>query len=265
METKSFSSGIRTILQDSMDGHAKDAAPKSETLELRERLRAMQSENQRLKRSIAERQIERDDSRVIAASQQTLVESLKELQMRTTQNSRDYKAERDQLAKQLDESLRKLRQSEDELDRTRRKQESRDETREAQNNKHEFQLRGYAKLLGSVKEDLNRACHKLADELRASKTLHPLKDTLALTHFEISRIETQLLKLTTGSVERASLEATLRQFFEQRDFLKPLIEASGRELSAQAAVVAQLAEKNRVEIVIPPPPPSAKKAGGRIF
>ena len=222
------------MLQDNFDSTVSASRTTRSDADLNRHLKTLEAENLRLKQSLLEIESEREEMRVKLDAQEGFVNSLKALQLRIAKTNRE-------LSSALHEA-RAVRTNED-------------ARKTAELNKRELQLKSYAALLVSVKAELVKGCEKLALEIQTAKTLHPLKDYLSFSKREISRLETEGFKLRSGSVERVSLENTLKLLIEQRDWLRSLIDASERELRAQAQIVSQLAERNQVEVVVPPPPP----------
>jgi chromosome segregation ATPase len=128
------------------------------------------------------------------------------------------------------------------------------EKKRIQLDRREERLRLYADSLSAQKAEFQQISKQLAEEIHQARTLHPLKDYLSLTEFELSKIELQLKKTPTSSMDRPALEATLTQMMEQRDFLRTTIDASQKELSQHASVVFRLGDDDGL-VATPPPPP----------
>lgn len=237
MENKDRPLGIRNLFQDNFESAVPASRTPTGDADLQHRLKALELENMHLRNRLNESESERENLRIKLDAQRGLVDSLKALQLRVATTNRDLSSS---------------------LEEVRTQKQNQDAQKTAELNKRELQLRSYAALLVSVKAELVKGCEKLAQEIQTAKTLHPLKDYLNFSQREISRIEPELVKFSYGSVERVPLENALKQFIEQRDWLKSLIAASERELRAQAEVVSQLVERNQVEVVVPPPPPRDK-------
>jgi chromosome segregation ATPase len=118
----------------------------------------------------------------------------------------------------------------------------------------EYQLRQYAASVSDEKSEVLRRAKHLADEIRAASTLAPLKDYLALTEFELSKVEMQLRKTPVISIERPRLEASFNQMIEQRDFLKGAIANSQAQLDRQAAQLMKIAKPEKLSPIPPMPP-----------
>ncbi len=118
----------------------------------------------------------------------------------------------------------------------------------------EYQLRHYAASVSDEKAEVLRRAKALAEEIKAASTLAPLKDYLALTEFELSKVEAQLRKTPVISVERPRLEANYGQMIEQRDFLKKAITSSQQQLDLQAAQLLKIAKPDKLAPIPPLPP-----------
>lgn len=129
----------------------------------------------------------------------------------------------------------------------------------AQLQQREFQLRTYAASVSEEKSEVLRRARLLADEIRAATTLAPLKDYLALTEFELGKVEILLRKTPVISIERPRLEANFNQMIEQRDFLKTAIANSQRQLDHQAMQLMKIARPEKLS-PIPPMPPRTTEA-----
>lgn len=127
-------------------------------------------------------------------------------------------------------------------------------TREQQIAAREHQLRHYAVAVTEQKAELVRQTKLLADEIQMAAKMHPLKDYLKVTEFELSKVDVQLKLTPTLSVDRARLEACVKQMSEQRDFLKNVVEASTKRLEEQAASIMALVKSPKL-IATPPLPP----------
>lgn len=126
----------------------------------------------------------------------------------------------------------------------------------------EAQLRSYATALTREKTEALRFSKQLAEELRAARATHPLKDYLRLTEFELTKIEVQLKKTPALSTERPQLESCLTQLIEQREFLKNVLASTQRQLEARADEFLKAIQSGRLAPV-PPLPPSKQKQSKR--
>ncbi len=207
----------------------------------RQTLRALKRENQDLKWKLTETSREIEELQSALSAKDALIQSLKNFQLHSSQTHSVLET--------------KLAHTEERIKAIEALETEQKERLEIQ----ESQLRGYAKLLSSIKADLVDSCQRFAQELRCAKSLHPLKDYLVLTEAEITRVENQLIMLPRGASGRPALEKTVKNLYDQRTFLQSLIEASQRELDAQAGLVAQLVDRNQLEIVVPPPPPRSTR------
>ena len=126
--------------------------------------------------------------------------------------------------------------------------------REQQIAAREHQLRHYATAVTEQKAELIRHTKILADEIQTAGKMHPLKDYLQLTDFELSKADVQLRMTLTLSMDRPRLEASVKQLAEQRDFLKAVVEASTKRLDEQAANILALVKSPKLAATPPLPP-----------
>jgi hypothetical protein len=131
--------------------------------------------------------------------------------------------------------------------------------RSLQFEKHEERLRGYVGNLNSQKLEVKKLATQLVEDLEAARTMHPLKDYLSFTEFELSKTELQLKKTPTSSQDRTKLESYLTQLIEQRDFLKSVIEESHKKLQEQTTAILKICHDPSLAPV-PPPPPLPKES-----
>lgn len=131
------------------------------------------------------------------------------------------------------------------------------ETRSTEIAQREEQLRQYANFVTDQKAELVRQTRKLAEEIEMTGRMHPLRDYLELTEFELSKTEVQLKVTPTLSMDRARLEAQIVQLTEQRQFLRSVIEAASQRLSEQAAGILALVNSPSLGAT-PPIPPKMK-------
>lgn len=122
----------------------------------------------------------------------------------------------------------------------------------------ELRLKNYAAALGTAKEELGSWCQQLATEIKDASALHPLKDYLEYTKFEVSKTEILLKTAPTSAPDRTALEESFKNLVEQRDFLASLIEASRVEMRSQQLSILSISEKANVTASLPPPPPREK-------
>jgi chromosome segregation ATPase len=133
------------------------------------------------------------------------------------------------------------------------------ESRSAEVAQREEQLRQYANFVTDQKAELVRQTRKLAEEIEMTGRMHPLRDYLEVTEFELSKIEVRLKVTPTLSMDRPRLEAQIVQLTEQRTFLRSVIEASSKRLAEQAAGILALVNSPSLGAT-PPIPPQIKSA-----
>ena len=181
-----------------------------------------------------------------SAKQLTLIAELSEVGQRQQRELTEAQAERDNLRRILDSTGARSESERQDL-----------ESLGVQLRQREAQLRQYANNISREKAEVIRCATQLAEEIHSARTLNPLKDYLSLTEFELSRIELQLKKTPTVSLDRPRLEACLSQMHEQREFLKSAIAKSKRQLDEQAASLLKIARGQKVG-AIPPLPPNSR-------
>jgi chromosome segregation ATPase len=121
------------------------------------------------------------------------------------------------------------------------------------------QLRIYSNNLNKEKTDIEKMGKQLVQEIRLLSATHPLKDYLAATEFELSKIELQLKTTPTLSADRIKLEECLLQLIEQRDFLKTVLAGAQKQFERQANGLEKLLSRD-VLSPVPPPPPTRRSA-----
>jgi hypothetical protein len=126
--------------------------------------------------------------------------------------------------------------------------------REQQIAAREHQLRHYATAVTEQKAELIRQTKLLAEEIQMAGKMHPLKDYLQLTEFELSKVDVQLRMTPTLSMDRPRLEACVKQMAEQRDFLRNVVQASTKRLDEQAASILALVKSPKLAATPPLPP-----------
>ena len=131
--------------------------------------------------------------------------------------------------------------------------------REKQSSVREMQLRHYASSVTDQKTELIRQTKVLAEEIQMAAKMHPLKDYLQLTDFELSRAEVQLKLTPTISSDRAKLESYVKQMVEQRDFLRKVVQESEHKFADQANTILELIRSPKLAATPPPPPRFAPK------
>lgn len=121
----------------------------------------------------------------------------------------------------------------------------------------EKRLRIYAASLSKEKADVLACAKELAQEIESSMTIHPLKDYLSATEYEISKLELTLRKTPNLAPERPQMETVFKQMLEQRDFLTSVIQASEKQLQRQAETVLRIIQDGKLA-ASPPLPPKAE-------
>jgi hypothetical protein len=117
-------------------------------------------------------------------------------------------------------------------------------------------LEEYAEALNRDKQAVRSLARQLMDEVQAGQASHPLTDYLALTEYELSRVEIQLKKTPTIAADRAKLEQCLTEMIQQRDFLKSVISASREHAEKQAAALLKIFTNAQLAPTPPAPPPA---------
>ncbi len=115
----------------------------------------------------------------------------------------------------------------------------------------ESQLRQYAATLAENKAAFGKQLTALSEEIQMALKAHPLKDYLALTEFELSKLEVQLKTTPMIAPERKQLEGFFKQMIDQRDFLKTVVTESQRRFEAHARTVLTMLEDPRLSQIPP--------------
>ena len=118
---------------------------------------------------------------------------------------------------------------------------------------HEKRLRIYASSMNSEKSKLQQMGQNLLAEIQLLSSTHPLKDYLSATEFEISKVELTLKATPMISPERSKLEDGLAKLFEQRDFLRSVLQGSKAHFDRQIQQIEQLLSSGATPV--PPPAP----------
>ena len=170
-------------------------------------------------------------------------------------------AEAQRRSSTLEESLQECQQQVIMLRQLLNSQESRNKIEEkalerkaVQLERQEEQLRVYATSLSNTRNEVKEFSKELVSDIEATRTLHPLNDYLALTEFELSKIELQLKKTPTVSSDRPKLETCLEQLMTQRNFLRSTIDSSHKENEKRASIILKIAESSNLPYIPPPPP-----------
>lgn len=112
-------------------------------------------------------------------------------------------------------------------------------------------LKKYAANLNEEKEWLRKGSRDLLNEVKSTTSLHPLRDYLALTKRELSKIEAELMKTPTSAPQRKGLEECVGQLIEQRGFLEQVIEGSENEVKSDASRILKILQEAQ-PVPIPP-------------
>lgn len=132
-------------------------------------------------------------------------------------------------------------------------------TREKQASIREMQLKQYANSITEQKTEFVRQTKILAEEVGTASKMHPLKDYLKMTEFELSRVEVQLKLTPTISSDRAKLESYFEKMVEQRNFLTKVVAESEKKFAEQAQKLLELIRSPKMAATPPPPPVFAPK------
>lgn len=84
--------------------------------------------------------------------------------------------------------------------------------------------------LNSERNRIEGAFEHLAKEIQHAMVLHPLKDVLKMTDFELSTCELELKKMPVAAPNRKTTEHKFDKLFQQRKQLRELIAQSDRSL-----------------------------------
>lgn len=119
-------------------------------------------------------------------------------------------------------------------------------------------LNTYVEYLNHQKKEVMKISQQLAEELQVLKTIHPLKDYLKATELELTKVELDLKKTPSSSLNRPKVESYLENLFQQRNFLNSLIEASERQMNEQAHSILKIIQSDTL-MALPPAPPLLHK------
>ncbi len=170
------------------------------------------------------------------------------------ETTNETKTQQEATSKEMEELRKSLETQSTELE-TREKLVN---SKSTQLNRQEEKLRRYSITLNQSKIQLKELSIQLAKEIENAQTLHPLKDYLSITEFELSNLEAQLIKTPTSSPERPTLESYATQMIDQRNFLRSLLDNSEKQLQLQASTLEKITHPEKL-VSCPPPPPFSKK------
>ena len=195
----------------------------------------------------------RDRCRVQAEQLNRLEQELKESKLQTeTSQMRCSRLEK--TVREQEEQLSMLRELLTSQESRNAIEEKTLEKKSIQLERQEEQLRVYATSLSTTRNSVKEFSKELVQDIQATRSIHPLKDYLSLTEFELAKVELQLKKTPTASTERPKLESCLEQLLEQRNFLRSTIETSQKENEQRAALIHKIADGQKLPYVPPPPP-----------
>lgn len=121
-------------------------------------------------------------------------------------------------------------------------------------NQQESRLEAYNKSLNKKQLELMAQFRFLLNEYRSLEKAHPLQDYLNITESELNRMEVQLRKTPTISVDRSRLEQSFQDLMEQRNLVRDVIDHRKMELSKKMKQLSLILEKAKVDFLPPPPP-----------
>jgi hypothetical protein len=87
--------------------------------------------------------------------------------------------------------------------------------------------------------------------------LNPVQDLLKVTEYEMNKLEIELKKTPTSSPSRSSLENTMEQLIEQKNFLRSISDVSSGVFETKIARLREFARDFRIEEIPPLPPTNA--------
>lgn len=113
----------------------------------------------------------------------------------------------------------------------------------------------YSRDLDRDKKSLTTKVDKFIVELKGMSKISPLRDYLAITKKEITKIETFLNRLPAFSPERERYQEQLEHLVNQRETIAKLVEENEREISSKIQDLRTIANQD-VLVPYPPLPPS---------
>lgn len=117
-------------------------------------------------------------------------------------------------------------------------------------------LAAFAVTLNRKKYEISTQLQFLLNEYESAEITHPLKDYLDFTSHEINRLEKQIRRTPTVSIDRVQLESSLQTLSEQQEFLESVINKRKIDLEIRIKKIKEVLEKFVLDLVPPPPPPS---------
>jgi len=120
----------------------------------------------------------------------------------------------------------------------------------------EFRLENYNKALNRKKNEMVLHFEFLLGEYNFFEKAHPLQDYLKMTESELNRLEVQLRKTPTISIDRSRLEQAFKELVEQRNQINEIIDNRKKDLSKKINELRHVLEKSKAEFLPPPPPRS---------
>ncbi len=125
----------------------------------------------------------------------------------------------------------------------------------------EMQLKQYTQAITEQKAEFLRHAKILADEVSSFSKMHPLKDYLRMTEFELSRAEVQLKSTPALSVDRKKFEKLFENLLEQKKFLIKVIGETEAKLASQSQQLLDLVRSPKLNSSPALPPPFLPKDG----
>jgi chromosome segregation ATPase len=119
----------------------------------------------------------------------------------------------------------------------------------------EDQLNHYSRWVDSQKEGLQKHVLRLAQEIKTSTAMNPMRAYLKMTEKEITKVEIAMGKTQAFGAQRAQLEEQFEALIKQRDEIKELLEHSQAEAEKQAKKVMNFLKSSEF-VPVPPLPPT---------
>lgn len=119
----------------------------------------------------------------------------------------------------------------------------------------EMQLTQYTHAITEHKAEILLRAKLLADEVASFSKMHPLKDYLRMTEFELSRAEIQLKSTPSLSVDRQKYQKIFENLMEQKMFLTKVIAETESKLASQSQQLLELIRNPKISSSPSLPPP----------
>jgi hypothetical protein len=117
----------------------------------------------------------------------------------------------------------------------------------------EIQVRDYIADLDLKRKDFIDRVEKFKMELTVSTALHPLRDFLKVTEYQIDQLQMNLIKVPALSPDRANLETQHENLSEQRNFLKTITNSSREQTEKQIQQLEKLTQMGQLALLPPMP------------